>query len=70
VSIARQPLLFASFAGCVALVLAITLALMLLSDPLMRLIGVTGANVANRLLGVVLGALSVQFVLDGLRSSL
>ena len=70
VSILRQPLLFASFVGCAALVLAITLALMLLCEPLMRLIGVTGANVANRLLGVVLGALSVQFVLDGLRSSL
>ncbi len=69
VSIVEQPVLFAGLALCAALVLAITLALMVAAGPLMRLAGVTGANVANRLLGVVLGALSVQFVLDGLRSS-
>jgi small neutral amino acid transporter SnatA (MarC family) len=32
-------------------------------------LGVTGANVANRLAGVILGALGVQFVIDGLHSS-
>jgi len=37
--------------------------------PLVRIIGVTGTNVANRLFGVVLGALAVQFVVDGLRMS-
>jgi len=55
--------------AAVAAVLAITLVLMLLSEPLMRLMGVTGVNVTGRLFGVILGALAVQFVIDGLRTA-
>ena len=68
-SLGTQPWLFAGYLVAVALVLAIALVMMLLADPLMRVIGVTGANVASRLLGVILGALAVQFVLDGLRQA-
>jgi small neutral amino acid transporter SnatA (MarC family) len=32
--------------------------------------GVTGANVMNRLFGVVLGALAAQYVIDGIRGGL
>jgi multiple antibiotic resistance protein len=64
-----QTEVFGTYMVAVAVVLAIALVLMLLADPLMRVIGVTGANVAGRLLGVILGALAVQFVLDGLRQA-
>lgn len=64
-----HPLQFVAMAACVALVLLITLGVMLVAAPLMRTMGVTGTNVANRLFGVILGALAVQFVLDGIRAS-
>jgi multiple antibiotic resistance protein len=67
--ITAHPLQFAAMAACVAVVLLITLVVMLVAVPLMRTMGVTGTNVANRLFGVVLGALAVQFVLDGIRAS-
>ncbi|HVP32538.1 MAG TPA: MarC family protein [Steroidobacteraceae bacterium] len=64
-----QAGLFAGLITAAALVLAIVLALLWVAEPLMRVIGVTGANVASRILGVILGALAVQFVLDGLRQA-
>jgi multiple antibiotic resistance protein len=67
--ITAHPLQFAAMAACVAVVLLLTLIVMLLAVPLMRKMGVTGTNVANRLFGVILGALAVQFVLDGIRAS-
>jgi multiple antibiotic resistance protein len=58
------PLSFSLF-GVVILVLAITYALMRLTPLVMKVMGVTGANVVNRLSGVVLAALAVQFIIDG-----
>jgi multiple antibiotic resistance protein len=69
VHIAHQPVQFLILLAAVAAVLAITLAMMLLAEPLMRLMGVTGVNVTGRLLGVILGALAVQFMIDGLRTA-
>ena len=66
---AGNPLLYGGLMLCVAVVLLITLAILYLATPIMQVMGVTGANVLNRLFGVVLGALSVQFVIDGLRGS-
>ncbi len=63
-----DPLGVAMLLGVAFAVLAIGLVLMLLTTPVMRLLGVTGANVISRLLGVVLVALAVQFVVDGIRN--
>jgi multiple antibiotic resistance protein len=53
--------------GVMALVLGVVFALFLLAAPLERLLGPVGINVVTRLLGMLLAALSVQFVIDGLR---
>ena len=62
-----KPLLFVGFLVAVALVIIICWLLMLATPRLMKVLGVTGANVANRLSGVILAALAVQFVVDGIR---
>jgi multiple antibiotic resistance protein len=56
--------------GVIVLVLAITLALLLMTGPVMRVVGVTGGAVMSRLLGVLLAALASQFVLDGIRGAM
>jgi multiple antibiotic resistance protein len=43
---------------------------MLLTGPVMRVVGVTGGAVLGRLLGVLLAALASQFVLDGVRGAM
>jgi multiple antibiotic resistance protein len=53
--------------GVMALVIAVVFALFLLAAPLERLLGPVGINVVTRLLGMLLAALSVQFVIDGMR---
>jgi multiple antibiotic resistance protein len=50
-----------------ALVLGVCMGLFLASGLLERALGKTGITVVTRLLGMLLAALSAQFVLDGLR---
>jgi multiple antibiotic resistance protein len=69
VLVTEQPLLFTGLIAAAFVVLLAALLMMRLAGPVMRVMGVTGANVTNRLLGVVLGALAVQFVLDGVRAA-
>jgi multiple antibiotic resistance protein len=64
-----RPALFAGFLGIVALVILVCWGLMLAAPRLMNVLGVTGANVMSRLSGVVLAALAVQFIVDGIRGS-
>ena len=52
-----------------ALVMALTLASLLLAGPMMRLMGAKFEGALTRLLGVILAALAAQFVIDGVKES-
>lgn len=54
--------------GIMLAVLAIVFLLFMTATWLERALGKTGINVVTRLLGMLLSALAVQFVLDGLRA--
>ena len=49
--------------------MVVTYAFLLASPPLERMLGRTGTIVITRLLGMLLAALSVQFVIDGVRGT-
>ena len=53
-----------------AVVLLLTLISLLLAPRIMRLLGETGANVVTRSLGIILTALAVQFIVDGIGSAM
>ncbi|MEA3031094.1 MAG: multiple antibiotic resistance protein [Sphingomonadales bacterium] len=53
--------------GALAATLLLTLLCLLLAGPLMRLLGHRMEAMITRLLGVILAALAVQFVIDGLK---
>ena len=53
-------------AGAYAAALLVTWLCMRGSSLLLRVIGTTGIHVVSRLLGIILAALAVQFVLNGL----
>jgi multiple antibiotic resistance protein len=54
--------------GVVVFVAACCLAAFILSGRISRLLGLTGNIVLSRLLGVLLAALAVQYVVDGVRT--
>ena len=51
------------------LVLAISLFMLLAATRIVKYLGVTGVNVISRVFGIVLGALAVQYVVDGVKQS-
>ncbi|NNF66941.1 MAG: NAAT family transporter [Gammaproteobacteria bacterium] len=50
-------------------VILLTLALLLTTPLVMRVVGTSGADVISRLLGVVLAALAVQYVTEGIQGT-
>jgi MarC family membrane protein len=64
------PARIALLLGMIALVLAICFMVFTLAARIARVMGITGNVVLSRLLGVLLAALAVQFVIDGVRAAL
>jgi multiple antibiotic resistance protein len=69
---ARHEGLSATFVvlGALAANLVLVLLALLAAGPLMRLVGHKVEGMVTRLLGVILAALAVQFVLDGIEATL
>ena len=65
-----DPMLLGILLAVVAVVLMLCFVMFLLAARIATLVGTTVSVVLSRLLGVVLAALAVQFVIDGVRATL
>jgi multiple antibiotic resistance protein len=61
-----DPLQIGGVLGVLGAVLVLVLVMLYAAGALRKILGVTGSNVISRVLGIILAALAVQFVLDGL----
>ena len=66
---AYRPQWLAVLLGVVVAVMGACLLSFFAAAPIGRLLGITGNVVASRLLGVILAALAVQYVVDGVRAA-
>lgn len=55
--------------GALLLIMALQLCLLFVAGKLNTFLGVTGQHVISRTVGILLAALAVQFVFDGIRDS-
>jgi multiple antibiotic resistance protein len=67
---AYRPLWLAIVIGVIVVVMLVCMLSYLAAERIGKLLGVTGNIVLSRLLGVVLAALAVQYIIDGGRSAL
>jgi multiple antibiotic resistance protein len=68
-SAAYTGLMYVSLLVVIAAVCGVTLAAFQFADRITRLLGITGNVVLSKLLGIILAALAVQYVIDGIRAA-
>lgn len=61
--------MFLAMLGILGFVLSLSLLSLLFAPAIMRMLGETGANVISRLFGLILAALAVQYVIDGIKAA-
>lgn len=67
---AREPIDYAIIYFSIALTMLISLIFLLQASRLARFLGATGINVMSRIMGLILAAIAVQFILNGLLDAL
>jgi multiple antibiotic resistance protein len=65
-SVPQKSLVFIGMLVIILAVLGLTLLFLLYSPFIMKMLGETGSNVISRLFGLILAALAVQYILDGI----
>lgn len=66
---ARTDLDFWLVLAAIVVILALCWLTLLIAIPIQRLLGLTGLSVVSRMVGILLAALAVQFVFDGIQAS-